>query len=286
MATLLEELRQSLAAPARPEIAPGVAPGLDHLSASSIAQYLRCPRQWWYVRVLGIKAPPDGGLISGSALHSAAEHGMRQKLATSLDPNASEVADVARDNARKRIDEAQELVEETGPWPHLEEEGMKPDSVVDKAARSAEAWAKEAAPNVEPVGVEEEFDAELGGVRVIGRLDVVEPNEGVRDWKTAGRTPSMADVAGQVATEVYATAKRGPLTYTYLVDTKTRGVEVVHVPISPRDLAVARALAPSTVSEVARAIAAGAFPRNRHGWHCSRRWCAFFDRCMSGRDRP
>lgn len=44
---------------------------VDHLSASSIAKFLRCPRQWQQQYVYGEKGPSNSSLIIGSAVHLA-----------------------------------------------------------------------------------------------------------------------------------------------------------------------------------------------------------------------
>lgn len=259
----------------------GLPPGLTHLSASSISQYLRCPRQWAIVKILGIKAPPDGGLVSGSAMHKGAEHGMRAKMETGKNPNVAEVADVARDDAVAGIERALAQAEETGLREHLTGDGLVPAAVIDKAARLAGVWAEKAAPACEPVAVEEEFDAEISGVRVTGRLDVIEESRAIRDWKTSGKTPPPADVASTVQTEMYAAATGRPVNYTYFID-QLRGVKVVTIEVPSEDLARASRLAADTVAGVAVGIAAGSFPRKRDGWHCSARWCAFHRGCMAG----
>jgi RecB family exonuclease len=255
---------------------------IDHLSASSIAQYLRCPRQWAYVRLFGIKAPPDGGLVRGTAFHAGAEHGMRQKIATGNDPNPAEVADVARDAAVEGLEQAERDAEETGLVEHIRDQGMDRGQVIDGSARLAETWAIDAAPHVAPVAVEQEISAEIAGVTVSGRLDVVEA-DGVRDWKTSGKTPAADDVAKSVQTEIYAAITQLPISYTYLISGKDK-IKVVTYDVPNSMVTAAPALAADTVAHVAAGIAAGSFPRNRAGWHCSRRWCAFHSRCMSGRD--
>ena len=146
----------------------------------------------------------------------------------------------------------------------------------------SEAWAFEAAPHVMPVEVEHQFDLEVAGVAVTGRMDVVTA-ERVVDWKTAGKSPNAAEHMQSVQTELYALATSKPLTYTFLVDLKS-GVKVTDVEIDEAEAARASRFATDTVAEVARGMALGIWPRVRKGWHCSARWCGYYDRCMSGRD--
>lgn len=255
--------------------------GLDHLSASSINQFLRCPRQWAYVRVLGIKAPPDGGLVAGKAFHAAAEQTMLRKMETGEDPTSDEAASLAADAAQAEID-AGEVV-------YDEENYTSSGAIVDKASRFAEAWAQDVAPNVSPAAVESEFDVEMAGVKVVGRIDLEDREMVTRDWKTSGKTPAMRtgtqswEQAFTPQTMIYAHVKQQAVIYHYVIDQK-RGTKTMPVAIVGSDLARAKKLAVPLVRDTAALIAAGRFPRNTGGWHCSKRWCAFYERCMSGKD--
>lgn len=270
---VLESIR---AAAASPEIEPvRLPPEIDHLSASSINQYLRCPRQWWYRYVLGLRVPPDGGLVVGKGVHWAAEAGMKGKIISGLDPEPESSATLAA--------EAVEAECSTGEVRF--EEGQTTGQLKDKAARVASAWAEKAAPKSDPAEVEAEFEKEIAGVKVIGRLDVVDRDGLVRDWKTSGRKPVATDVMASVQTEIYSHVRDAGVVYHYLVDGKT-GVAAHDVPVVGKNSALAAKLAPATVGEVAKGISAEVFPRKRDGWHCSVRWCGFYERCMSGKDRP
>jgi len=247
--------------------------GQRHVSSSQIGMYRRCPRQWAYRYILGLKVPPDGGLIVGSGVHHAAEIGMIHKRDTGDNPDP----DLCRTAAAEYI--ADEL--DTGEV-RIDEDDPTPGELVDKATRMADMWAVEAAPLVDPVEVEERFDITLGGIPVTGRLDVVTDSQ-IIDWKTSKRTPSIADLAKSQQTEMYAAASDKGMAYIYLIDTP-RMAKVVPLQLSDEDVATARRLAESTVVDVAEGMALGVWPRNRTGWHCSKKWCGYYDRCMSGKD--
>jgi len=246
--------------------------GLRHVSASQLGMYQRCPRQWAYRYVLGLKVPPDGGLIVGSGVHHAAELGMLHKKDTGENPEP----DMAATTAAEYVDE------QCSSGEVRLQEGQAAGELVDKAVRVSTMWASEAAPTVQPMEVESTFDITIAGVPVTGRLDVITTDR-VVDWKTSGRSPNRDDQARSVQTEMYAAAARKPLSYIYLVD-GARTQKVVHVDIEPDEAAQAARLAEATVAETAQGMALGVWPRNRMGWHCSNRWCGYYERCMSGKD--
>ena len=246
--------------------------GVRHVSASSIGMYQRCPRQWAYRYVLGLKVPPDGGLITGLGVHRAAEVGMLHKRDTGENPDPDESATTAAEYVTEQV--------ATGEVQLNDDEHA--GAMTDKAARVSSAWAEHAAPKVMPVDVEQQFDIEVAGVDVTGRMDVITA-ERVVDWKTTGKSPNADEHRQSVQTEIYALATGKPLTYTFLVDLKS-GVKVADVDINEADAARARRFATDTVAEVARGMALGIWPRSRKGWHCSAKWCGYYERCMAGRD--
>lgn len=246
--------------------------GVRHVSASSIGMYQRCPRQWAYRYVLGLKVPPDGGLITGLGVHRAAEVGMLHKRDTGENPDPEMAATTAAEYVTEQV--------ATGEVTLNDDEHA--GAITDKAVRVSEAWATDAAPHVVPVEVEQRFDLEVAGIDVTGRMDVI-TSDRVIDWKTSGKSPNADEHRQSVQTELYALATGKPLTYTFLVDLKS-GVKVTDVDIDEADAARARRFATDTVAEVARGMALGVWPRSRKGWHCSQKWCGYYERCMSGRD--
>lgn len=247
--------------------------GLHHVSATQISMYRDCPRQWAYRYVLGLKAPPGGALVVGSGVHAAAEIGMLAKLEGGGNPKPDDMAGLAADYVDGQVKDGDIVLDD----------GEDAGALKDRAASLATAWATEAAPHVDPVAVEIEFNVPMAGVPVIGRMDVVTDTR-VVDWKTKRRNkPNRNDVVTSVQTEIYARAANKPVTYVYMVD-QAKGVSVVDVELDPGESAQARAMAESTVRGVAEGMALGVWPRNRSSWRCSAKACGYYERCMKGRD--
>lgn len=246
--------------------------GLRHVSASQISMYQRCPRQWAYRYVLGVKIPPSGALINGSGVHMAAEQGMLDKLDNGANPDPDQSAGIAHDYVIDACKDGEVMLSPD----------EQPGEIADKSARMASTWASDAAPNVTPVDVEATIDTVISGIPVTGRLDVI-TEDSVIDWKTASRSPTKSDLENSIQTQIYQTMTAMPMRYVHLVDKKA-GVEVVESEIAAPDLKAQQAQTESTVAGVASGMALGVWPRNRQGWHCSSRWCGYYDRCMAGRD--
>lgn len=247
------------------------AVGVKRVSASQLSQYQRCPRQWAYRYVLGMKVAPDGGLVVGSGVHHAAEVGMLHKVETGDDPDPDLAAETAAEYVSEQVRSGEVRMDDD------DRGGM-----TDRAVRISRAWATDAAPRVMPVAVEQTFDVELSGIPVTGRMDVITASS-VVDWKTSGKSPNADDVLRSTQTSIYARATGKPLEFIYLVN-QVKQVKVTSVDVPEPVAAQVAALADSTVADVAQGMALGVWPRNRNGWHCSARWCGYYDRCMSGRD--
>jgi len=256
---------------AQATLAGMAAVGVTRVSATQVGQYQRCPRQWAYRYVLGLKVAPDGGLVVGSGVHHAAEVGMLAKVDTGNDPDPEDSAEVAAQYVSEQVQSGDVRMED-------DDQG----GLTDRAVRISRAWATEAAPLVMPQAVEQTFDVALSGIPVTGRMDVVTATT-VVDWKTSGKSPNPDDVLKAIQTSIYARATGKPLQFIYLVN-QVKGVKVRPIDVSqPQSDEIGR-LAESTVGDVAEGMALGVWPRNRNGWHCSARWCGYYDRCMAGRD--
>jgi len=249
---------------------------LDHLSASSIRMYLRCPRQWWYRYVLGMRVPPDGGLISGIAFHNAAETCLTEKIETGENKTADEAREFARDEAVKGLEDAVLLEDQSG------------GGVVDKAVRLTGAWAENVLPDAQPAEVEKSWELDLGDIIVVGRIDMVADDGHVVDWKTTSKAPPKPEaLAANPQTGLYSAATgSSTVEYVHVVDSKSKGPYIAPVTVDEDLVTRSRNLSQELAVDVAGACKSGSFPRNTEGWHCSARWCGYYSRCMSGKDKP
>lgn len=263
---------------------------MQKISPTLIRMYLRCPRQAEFRYVLGLKLPPSGAALKGTAAHRGAEEYVNVKLHTGEDLPVEAVRDIVADAFDQGRPEA------------VFAEDEDPGRLKDAAVRSATAWREQVAPGLRPVAAEEWREAVTpGGAVVYGRLDCIEeqpPEQSgngtgagnglasgngqarlvVRDMKNTARTPDE-DVLHrdpQAAAYVYLLGGQADAQFDYLVET-SRGVQ--HVPrrarFSKADLEDFAAQAEA----VAKAFQAGVFPPNRDGWWCSPRWCGYWHLC-------
>ena len=285
--SLLAKMKGGAPAPPSSSVA-GALPA--PLRQSSIKTYLKCPRQYWYTTVQGMRTPQGAAAAAGTAMHSVAEHFDRRRITQGAGvPTRGEVDEMAQNMTRDLLNTQEVKFTEKIPTR---------DDVMQRARMFSRAWVDLVAPHINPAEVELRFDTEIAGIPVQGTIDVVDVHGHIHDYKTTGRRPNRDEVLGSPQVDMYLGARAAQgftnvgMSFRYLVwsgQTKTRPEPVV----SAVDIAVvgdraerAPAMAEELVHDVAGLIASGYFPRKTEGWHCSQKACDFYDRCMSGKDRP
>ena len=175
-----------------------------HLSLSQIAMFKRCPKQWEYRYVQGIKSPPSSSLFLGTSVHSGIEHNYAAKFKTKKQANKNEVLD-AYDAAYN--DAGTDLLSA------VEKEKFAKSK--DQGYRMVELHYTELAPAVQPVAAPEyEFKLKLPNVRreVVGYVDVKGTiNKSKRpfiiDNKTGARKYQQFDVDLNLQLRIYRMAE-------------------------------------------------------------------------------
>jgi RecB family exonuclease len=235
------------------------------LSPSQVSTFLSCQARWYFRYMAGLPDPPSGGAVRGKAVHKLIEYAMRAKIAgIVLEPGAF---DDAWDAAWDQAAEGAEF-----------QAGEDIEALKTSGARLAGKYIAEALPAVEPAAVEVPFSGTIRGVPVHGIADIVTTDGTVIDIKTASRKPSgiAADHALQLAT--YAGLLAGASGATR-IDTLviTKDPQLVQIEHTPGE--AGRSLVEHLYPLVAEGITGGPFLPNRGSKVCSRRYCAFADRC-------
>ena len=151
---------------------------LAHLSASQIGMYQRCGRQYEFRYIKGLKEPPALKPTAGKAGHAGIEAHMRAKMRTGEDPEVNVMLDIfdASWNAQA---------------PDIE---LQPEEDLGKTkdyiAWTLRQYHAEAAPNVTPRAIEQEF---LLPLRVLD--EVLPPIKGYIDLiKVPANGPATLDI--------------------------------------------------------------------------------------------
>jgi hypothetical protein len=253
---------------------------VQHLSATQLAMFSRCPEQWRQRYLLGKRERPGAALIWGGADHKAHEHNFRQKIQTHEDLPEKEVCEAfanAWDTA----------VQESGGFAEIEWGDEKPSAMKDKGVELAAQYHALVSPLVQPVDVEKRIDHWVDGVEipVIGYIDVETERSGI-ERKTSKRRMTKPKPDWEIQRLIYQQELGKPIELHICVKTG----EVI---TSRTDNAGALRLEPKGGNPVDRLIQALAgqmadlYTRYgpddpwpgaiTHPWACS--WCGFRPSC-------
>jgi hypothetical protein len=252
-----------------------------HLSASQLDSIARCPEAYRRRYIEGDKIPPAIAMIVGSGMHKGAETNFRQKIESHADLPVSQIVDAAVAGFEAQAAGGVSFSAEEASRGVKNVLGEAKDAV----AEFATIHAKQQAPDYQPVMVEQAVRIELPGPRdLLGVIDLLDDQDRITDFKTAGKKKSQADADDNIGLSVYAASfqsiyKRPPalVQLDTIVRTKTRiERQVVQSERSEADMAALAA----RINVVSRQIEAGIFPPASPGaWWCNGTYCGFFSSC-------
>jgi len=246
---------------------------IDHLSPSQISMFLRCPKQWEFRYVQGLKIPPSGAMVLGSAYHEGLAERFRFIIKNKFQPYPLLAVDYF-DTAFERIRREHLVTEEdeTVPFDEIQWE-QDPGELKDIGVRLLQKYEKVIAPNIEPVSVEEKDTLIIGDIPVCLITDL-ETSTKTIDHKVKKRLFSEDDLRQSIQGTIYPMATLKPLEF-HVAKTK-----VPDIVIQPTSRSVAdEAFCIKQIKAIWQAISTGVFPPNDQGWHCNEKWCGYWKLC-------
>jgi len=255
-------------------------PEKRHLSFTQLNMFLRCPRQYEYRYIRGLKVPPSGAMVQSRVWHETLERNYRQKIASDRDLALGEMQEffAAQFDAALAAEEI------------AFEPDEKPGKLKDQGTAIVVAHHKTIAPAVRPLLVEERFTVDLGEgfpFDLVGVWDLVERDGTIADNKAYGKTPRQEDLDKDLQFTAYALgfrATRGEiepgLRMDAIVKTKNPKAVQLHTRRTNDDCRWLLRL----IEQVGTAIDSGIFYPNPNGWHCSPRFCGYLGLCMGSKN--
>ena len=234
-------------------------------SASSLDMFNRCPRQYYYRYILGLKIPPTGSILIGQSFHSAIGQNFSHKILTEQDLPVEQVVDIFSDSF-----EADKEQVESFEMP----EGVAKDMGISLVR----GYMAQAAPKRNPMYVEYEFEVQINGIPVLGRIDVLQKDKSIVELKTSKRAWASGRAEKSVQTVVYSLAVQelfGIEPKMYFDVTSPPGkVQFIEVSSDLNDLQ-------DRLEVASRLVEAGLFPKcSPQNWYCSPEWCGYYQICM------
>jgi putative RecB family exonuclease len=242
----------------------------NHISVSQIKMFLRCPLQYKFRYIDGLKISPTSSLTLGKSIHSALESNYSQKITSKQDLPGEKILDLFSDRWEKEAVET------------LFSEDEKAGMVKDDGVKMVRAYHDQISPTIQPRLVEHEFNLSFENVdyTLKGIIDLVDVEGRIIDHKTAKRSMAPDDVAADIQLTCYALAYRSlfgapekELRFDVMVRTKVPKLQQIPTTRTQED--IQRFL--KIVGFVSKAIQSGIFYPCGNRQVCS--WCGYYGLC-------
>lgn len=256
-----------------------------YISVSQIDTYRMCPLRYKYRYIDGLIRPPNVNLAEGKAVHHGVATGHLELLKSGKLP-VDVLLDAHSDSwKRERGDIA---------W---EDDDDNENTILKRDRQFLVDYHKKFIPQLETQlhegrpAVEHRFWVTMGQARVpvLGFIDLVarnstKPSKGaegsgeieVIDHKVVTKMKSQSDVDSSIQLSVYAGVMKVPrVRFQCFVKTKSPYIGAVAAVHGARHWRWAEFV----VQQIAQCISAGVFPPGADGWHCSEKYCGYWDIC-------
>jgi len=249
-----------------------------HWSYSSIQQFLRCPRQWYFQRVAKLPQKSVGsGLVLGSAVHSALA-AYHYGLSQSETLPASELNDVLDQSWDKKASEGE-----------VELKAKESKDGLLQLGQQLLGLYLEQPPPENIVAIEQAMMAPIENGRgeiletpLLAFADLLTLDEDqikIREFKTSSRAYSASEVETSLQPTCYVSAVEQtydlPATVEYTVLVKTKKPKIKQLQTTRHEEDFGRL--GDTVEAIERAIDAEAFYPVESPMNCS--WCSYRTEC-------
>ncbi len=249
-------------------------------TVSSLNTLSSCGEQFRQRHILKIQVAPNYNMILGRAVDAAINADLRNKIATGKLLQSFEVSTIAQDEVEDVfLCEGISLTEEQA------KRGMNRlrAELKQEAVRMAQMHHSIVAPWLEPTHVQREFEIEVAGHTVTGRIDVQEGSRSIRDTKVTGRAPASDEADRSLQLTIYAMAIAkldGRLPETLHLDYLVHSSEprVVKLKTS-RSFYQFHAVEERILAAVKSVESESFVPANRDSWMCDERFCSYFNGC-------
>lgn len=249
-------------------------------STTSLAELSTCGERYRQRYVQQIRTAPNFNRILGRAVDATVTQDLQSKIETGelLKPN--NVTEIARLQVETiiRLDGISLTEAEAA-------KGMNRvrTELTQLAVQMSQLHHCYIAPRLVPTQVQRDFEIQIAGHTITGRIDIQEGSRAIRDTKVSGRSPSSDEADRSLQLTIYAMAcaqldGRIPdrLYLDYLIHTTDPRVVKLETTRARHHFHAVE----ERVLAAVKAVESGVFlPANPDAWFCSERYCAYFAGC-------
>ena len=254
------------------------------ISSSALACVMTCGLKFKYKYIDKLSGAINIRMTAGSGAHKGRQHDLEQKIESHEDLSPDECTDAARDYVTNAFD---------GNEVHVEKEfegkskdaakGITVDFAVDMASKDREVFL----PEIQPAKVEEPMAVDYPGISrtIVGKTDVIDTDDVIRDLKTGKRSYGQAKADDNMGLTTYGLlyyALNQELPSGYAIENVVAsGKSPVKTNVYESERGVDRLQRQlDRFAYWCRVIDSGIFgPADPCSWFCSESWCQFWAQC-------
>ena len=252
--------------------------GLKKISASKVKTFSRCPLQYWFSYVRGLKKPIRVNAVLGSACHKGLEENWKYKSISFKDLKIKTVLEHF-DTAFEERFKKEEV-----------EMGDSPKGVIkDDGCRLLTEYHKNYAPPIQPDAqfVERYFRIPFKNVPyiLVGKIDMADVNKLLREYKTGRSKKGMGELASNIQLPIYMLGYKqvsGVVPKGFVVEQLTMLKTKINITqeVVPPEMMWSQKAVAMMLKSVNAAMEKNAFFPSNNPRICS--WCGFIDECRKG----
>lgn len=252
------------------------------LSVSLIKEFLRCPRSFYYHRVMGIPLVPVEELYLGSVVHLTLAQNFRHKIATGEDLPAELVKKLFTEHFQGGY--LDEVTNKTISLSNIKFDN-EPEAILTQGHKLIGCYLETVAPKLRPAEVEIRLETRImtgaDEFKCVARVDMIDEDGIVYDLKTRARAMSDNEAQRDFQPMFTAMVLGRPIKFVFHNMTKTKEPKVQEIAVDVRQQHI-DFLREEVLVQVLNAIGAGINYPNP-SWWCGD--CTYRQLCIGKLER-
>jgi hypothetical protein len=244
---------------------------LPEYHQSALGMFQKCPKQYEFRYLQGLVVPPKSALTVGKSVDVAETANFSQKITSKTDLKTQDVLDIYSTEFDKSA-------------PGTDWDGDKPGDQKDLGIKMLKVFHEKAAPEINPVTVQETFRIETdAGYALGGTLDITDEKKQIRDIKTSKGEYDPDAVSQSIQATMYDFAyevKNGEKAAGFIFDVVTKHKEPRYQQVTGQVSETQRERLFESLNIMHSQIQRGEFQYAPEGaWWCSKSWCGYWHLC-------
>jgi hypothetical protein len=240
-----------------------------------------CPRSYYYHYIKRVARPLASWLFLGGCAHEAIGYNFEQKIKTKTDLPVEEMQSFFSDRwDAQDVNASRPEYSDSAEATEIDWKGEDPGLLKDIGIEVVTRYRKEMAPKIQPIAVEMEIpNARVCGLRLVGRIDLIDSDATIIDLKTAKKKPAQKNIDSDLQPTFYAVGMGGEIDFKFHYMVKRANTEVIEM-VTKRTKGDIEFLENQFLPPIIQSIEKGIFIPNVTSWSCSPKYCEFYDICQ------